>query len=80
MTNYNDEEKKVNGDYYSTESPPHEDLGEVIIRGRPKILTQLNHFLSRVGGEERGIERVLPHEKGDQVWLISLISRLFLTL
>jgi len=26
----------------------------------------LNNFLSRLGGEERGIERVLPHERTDQ--------------
>lgn len=69
-----DEEKKGSGDYYSSE-PVHEDLGVTIIRTRPKILTQLNHFLSRIGGEERGIERVLPHEKGDQVLPSRLISR-----
>jgi len=68
MSKY-DEEKVT--EYVSAEgdSPPHEpeDAGEVIIASRPKILTQLNHFLSRLGGEERGIERVLPHEKSDQV-------------
>jgi hypothetical protein len=62
-----DEEKHV-GELSSSVSPPHEeDMGEVIIASRPKLLTQLNHFLSRLGGEERGIERVLPHEKTDQV-------------
>ena len=69
-----DEEKRGSGDYYSSE-PVHEDLGASIVRDRPKILTQLKHFLSRLGGEERGIERVLPHEKGDQVLISRLISR-----
>ena len=69
MSEY-DAEKHV-GEISSTGSPPHEDIGETIIRGRPKILTQLNHILSRVGGEERGIERVLPHEKSDQVCCFS---------
>jgi hypothetical protein len=64
MSKY-DEEKHI----APSPSPPHEieDYGEVIVATRPKILTQLNHFLSRLGGEERGIERVLPHEKTDQV-------------
>jgi hypothetical protein len=39
---------------------------EAVISRRPKFLSQLNHFLSRLGGEERGIERVHPHEKTDQ--------------
>jgi hypothetical protein len=43
------------------------DMGEVIVATRPNIFKKLNHFLSRVGGEERGIERILPHEKTDQV-------------
>lgn len=61
-----DEEKHLG----ASPSPPHEDIedyGEIIVATRPKVLTQLNHFLSRLGGEERGIERVLPHEKTDQV-------------
>jgi hypothetical protein len=60
-----DEEKNLG----EPPSPPHEieDYGEVIVASRPKILTKLNHLLSRLGGEERGIERVLPHEKTDQV-------------
>ena len=60
-----DEEKH----FGESPSPQHEieDYGEVIVASRPKILTQLNHLLSRLGGEERGIERVLPHEKTDQV-------------
>jgi hypothetical protein len=67
MSRY-DEEKNlaVESVSYGTDSP-HEDLGEAIIAGRPKPLQKLNEFLSRVGGEERGIERVLPHEKTDQV-------------
>lgn len=60
-----DEEKQIAES--GTASPPHEDLGEVIIANRPKVLQNLNHILSRLGGEERGIERVLPHEKSDQV-------------
>jgi hypothetical protein len=60
-----DEEKHI----AVSPSLPHdvEDYGEIIVATRPKILTQLNHLLSRLGGEERGIERVLPHEKTDQV-------------
>lgn len=50
------------------ESPhPHDDYGEVIIADRPKFFQKLNHILSRLGGEERGIERVLPEDKTDQV-------------
>lgn len=70
MSKY-DEEKTVGETTYS-ESPPHEDMGEIIIASRPKVLTMLNHFLSRLGGEERGIERVLPHEKSDQVYTVSI--------
>jgi hypothetical protein len=52
----------------AVESPHiHDDYGEVIIANRPKFFTKLNHILSRLGGEERGIERVLPEEKTDQV-------------
>jgi hypothetical protein len=51
--------------YESAHEP--EDMGEVIIASRPNFLKKLNHILSRLGGEERGIERVLPHEKSDQV-------------
>ena len=64
VVNY-DEEKHIPES--GTASPPLEDAGEVIIASRPKFLQNLNHFLSRLGGEERGIERVLPHEKSDQV-------------
>jgi hypothetical protein len=71
MSKY-DEEKNVGETTYSTESPPNEDMGEIIIAGRPKVLTMLNHLLSRLGGEERGIERVLPHEKSDQVCAVSI--------
>jgi hypothetical protein len=62
-----DEEKHLGG----SPSPQHEieDYGEVIVATRPKLFTKLNHLLSRLGGEERGIERVLPHEKTDQVHL-----------
>lgn len=72
MSKY-DTEKGLGGEdvLYYTPSPPHEDLGEVIIADRPTIFKKLNHFLSRLGGEERGIERVLPHEKSDQVYLVS---------
>jgi len=45
-----------------------QDQGDLIILERPKFLTKLNHFLSRLGGEERGIERVHEHEKTDQVY------------
>jgi len=68
MSEKYDTEKGLGGDIISyTPSPPHEDLGEVIIANRPNIFKKLNHFLARLGGEERGIERVLPHEKSDQV-------------
>ena len=64
-----DEEKQIaEATSYTSGSPPyHEDRAEVIIADRPKFLQKLNNFLSRLGGEERGIERVLPHEKSDQV-------------
>jgi hypothetical protein len=39
---------------------------EAVILERPKFFTKLNHFLSRIGGEERGIERVHSHERTDQ--------------
>jgi len=39
--------------------------GEVIVQ-RPKFLQKCADFMNRLGGEERGIERVLPHEKTDQ--------------
>ena len=63
------DEEKGNGVYSTgaTSPLPHEDYGEVIVADRPKVLTKLNHFLSRLGGEERGIERVLPEDKTDQV-------------
>lgn len=63
------DEEKIVGEIhsYGSESSPHEDIGEVIISNRPKFLQNLNHFLSRLGGEERGIERVLPHERSNQV-------------
>jgi hypothetical protein len=60
-----DEEKRL--DYVTEVGMPEEDVGGAIVASRPKFLSQLNHFLSRLGGEERGIERVLPHEKSDQV-------------
>jgi hypothetical protein len=67
VVKYDEEKQVAESTSYGTTSPPHEDYGEVIIAHRPKFLQKLNHFLSRVGGEERGIERVLPHEKSDQV-------------
>jgi NCS1 nucleoside transporter family len=48
---------------------PSEPLsGEVIAvqQARPKTLQKLVNFMRRLGGEERGIERVLPHEKTNQ--------------
>jgi hypothetical protein len=67
-----DEEKHL-GEIYShdSQSPPHDD-GVDIIASRPKLFQQLNQFLSRLGGEERGIERVLPHERSDQVAILLL--------
>ena len=53
--------------------------GEVDIIQRPKTLQKLVDFIGRLGGEERGIERVLPYEKTDQkpfdnfsVWYASI--------
>ena len=67
MSNHtNSDEEKVVGDSYLTHVPST-DEGEAVILQRPKFLTKLNHFLSRLGGEERGIERVHEHEKTDQV-------------
>jgi hypothetical protein len=62
------DEEKGNGYSASPLGSSHQDdYGDVIIADRPKVLTKLNHFLSRLGGEERGIERVLPEDKTDQV-------------
>lgn len=66
---YGDEEKYQGGYGGEVTSPQmsETDMGEIIAATRPNIFKKLNHFLSRVGGEERGIERILPHEKTDQV-------------
>lgn len=65
---YADEEKGYHPDLNGMREPPHEeDMGEIIVASRPTIFKKLNHFLSRLGGEERGIERILPHEKTNQV-------------
>ena len=40
--------------------------GEVIVVQRPKLLQKCVDFMGRMGGEERGIERVLPSEKTSQ--------------
>lgn len=65
MTRKYDEEKSV--DVYPISSSVGQESENEFVTSRPKFFTQLNHFLSRLGGEERGIERVLPHEKTDQV-------------
>jgi len=63
-----DEEKSYGEVSYEPQSPPH-DAAEIVIADRPKILQKLNNFLSRLGGEERGIERVLSHERTEQVFI-----------
>jgi hypothetical protein len=40
--------------------------GEVVVVQRPKFLQRCVDFMGRMGGEERGIERVLPSEKTNQ--------------
>ena len=52
--------------------------GDVVVIQRGKYLQKCVNFMNRMGGEERGIERVLPHEKTDQkpfdnfsVWYVS---------
>jgi hypothetical protein len=40
--------------------------GEVVVVERPKFLQKCVDFMGRIGGEQRGIERVLPHEKTNQ--------------
>jgi hypothetical protein len=52
--------------------------GEVAVVERPKFLQRCEDFMGRMGGEERGIERVLPSEKTNQkpfdnfsVWYVS---------
>jgi hypothetical protein len=69
----NTDHEKALGDPY-LQHVASQDQGDLIIMERPKVLTKLNHFLSRLGGEERGIERVHEHEKTDQVrnWLFEL--------
>jgi hypothetical protein len=64
---YSDEEKGYHPEFNGNAPPQDEDVGEVIVTRRPPIFEKMNHFLSRLGGEERGIERILPHEKTDQV-------------
>ena len=51
---------------------------EVAVVERPKFLQKCVDFMRRLGGEERGIERVLPHEKSNQkpfdnfsIWYVS---------
>jgi len=41
-------------------------VGEVLVVERPKFLQKCADFMNRLGGEERGIERVLSHEKTNQ--------------
>jgi hypothetical protein len=64
---YGDEEKAYHGGELRGVPSSETDMGELIVATRPNIFKKLNHFLSRLGGEERGIERILPHEKTDQV-------------
>lgn len=54
------------------------EVGEVVVIHRGKYLQKCVDFMNRMGGEERGIERVLPYEKTDQkpfdnfsVWYLS---------
>jgi hypothetical protein len=61
----------------STAAIPGE-VGEVVVIHRGKYLQKCVDFMNRMGGEERGIERVLPYEKTDQkpfdnfsVWYLS---------
>jgi hypothetical protein len=57
MSNIEDVEKLPEG----LESNPAKAVVD-----RPQFLQKCVHFLNRLGGEERGIERVLPEEKTNQ--------------
>lgn len=43
-----------------------ESIPTKVVIDRPQFLQKCVHFLNRLGGEERGIERVLPEEKTNQ--------------
>src|SRR5271155_1787730 len=60
-----DEEKQLRREDV-TQASTHEDDGQIITSQRPKLADQLNRFLSQLGAEERGIERVLPDERSNQ--------------
>ena len=59
-----DEEKQLRCEDV-TQASTHED-GQIITSPRPTFANQLNRFLSQLGAEERGIERVLPDERSHQ--------------
>ena len=60
-----DEEKQLRREDV-TRASTHEDDGQIITSQRPNLANQLNRFLSQLGAEERGIERVLPEERSNQ--------------
>jgi hypothetical protein len=73
MINVIDVEKNASGSstYITEEKLPYEItsesiVGEVVVIERPKFLQKCVDFMNQLGGEQRGIERVLPHEKTDQ--------------
>ena len=69
-----DEEKHI---YDGVVTPPDDGEGQAV-SDRVSFFRKINHFLNRLGGEERGIERVLPSEKTDQVPFIPNLFNLCL--
>jgi len=55
-----------NGDDIEKLPDVFESIPNKVVVERPEFLQKCVHFLNRLGGEERGIERVLPEEKTDQ--------------
>jgi hypothetical protein len=89
MSNSTDFEKGASQSSSADENYNYGDAAVLVSReavavqqAGPKSLQKLVNFMGRLGGEERGIERVLPHEKTDQkpfdnfsVWYIFIRIR-----
>ena len=73
MSNITDFEKGASQSSLVDENGNYSDAAVLVSReavadqqARPKSVQKLVNFMGRLGGEERGIERVLPHERTDQ--------------
>jgi hypothetical protein len=65
---HNNDVEKLGEDKYDYGVVSEPVAGEVfaVQAARPKLLQRMVDFMGRLGGEERGIERVLPAEKSTQ--------------